>query len=275
MIEVLYILGSTRSGTSALRNALSNTRYSGFGEGHLIPIMEDVVNAVRHHRIDGMGAQTPGNGLFRLRENVLIRHLFHGYERYLATVLGAERIMDKTPTIKPIGLAPQLNQFHEAPRFIHCARRHVDNVQSKLKKFPKNTLEQHCFEWAACNETWLQVKEQLDGNFVDFDFFDLVTDQAGTSQKIADYLGLDADETTAMTEYLISQRPQGAQDRDLTKFLKLSEMDWTDEQKEAFVDICGPVGDRLGYGLESYFVDAAAAPDADADTDTDTAPEPS
>ena len=39
MTTILYILGSTRSGTSALRNAIAGTRYKGFGEGHLVPIL--------------------------------------------------------------------------------------------------------------------------------------------------------------------------------------------------------------------------------------------
>lgn len=258
MIEILYILGSTRSGTSALRNALSKTRYKGFGEGHLVPIIGDIMQAVRDHRAGGLGAQTPGNGLYELRENVLIRHLFHGYEGYLVSVLGAKTLMDKTPTITPIHLAPDLNRFHQAPRFIHCARRHVDNVQSKLKKFPDRTLEQHCQEWVGCNVEWLEVKKSLNGNFVDFDFYDLVTDQEGTSRRIAEYLGLDEAEITAMKDYLISQRPQGATDRDLTKFLKLSEMDWSDEEKKAFIEICGPAGEELGYGMESYYAEGVS-----------------
>lgn len=253
MIEVLYILGSTRSGTSALRNAVGKTRYKGYGEGHLVPILDDIARTVRTHRIDGLGARTPGNGLFELRENVLLRHLFHGYEGYLSSVLGSNTIMDKTPTITPIRFAPDLNRFHQAPRFIHCARRHVDNIQSKLKKFPERNLEGHSQEWAACNLAWLEVKEQLEGNYVAFDFYDLVTDQVGTTARIASYLGLDEAETAAMNEYLVSQRPQGASDRDLTQFLKLSDMSWSQEEKQRFMDICGPVGERLGYGFESYF----------------------
>lgn len=262
MIEILYILGSTRSGTSALRNALGKTRYKGYGEGHLVPILDEIVRTVRDHRIGGVGAGTPGNGLYELRENVLIRHLFHGYEGYLSTVIGAKQIMDKTPTVTPIRFAPELNQFHQEARFIHCSRRHVDNVQSKLKKFPDRTLQQHCNEWADCNEAWLEVKEQLGDNSLSFDFYDLVTDQEGTARRIAGYVGLDEQETEAMTQYLISQRPQGSQDRDLTQFLRLSEMDWSDEEKEIFVEICGPVGERLGYGTEDYF--AAGSPSAPA-----------
>ena len=254
MESIAYILGSTRSGTSALRNALGLTRYSGYGEGHIVPVLNDIINAVRYHRTDGLGARQPGNGLFQMRENVLLRHLFHGYESYLVSQVGSNWVMDKTPTITPIMMAPELNTFHKKARFLHCARRHIDNVQSKLKKFPDRTLEQHCEEWAQCNLMWLQVRDRLGENFIAFDFYDLSQDPEGTIGKIGRYLALDEEETAQAAAYLTSQRPQAANaSRDLTKYLSLSEIDWTDKEKETFIRICEPVGQRLGYGLEDYW----------------------
>lgn len=254
MVKLTYILGSTRSGTSALRNALSETRYSGYGEGHLTPLLGDILAVVRRHREEGLGAKIPGNGLFMMRENVMLRHMFYGYERYLLAEIGSEWVMDKTPTINPILLAPELNVFHQQVAFLHCARRHVDNVQSKIKKFPDRTLEQHCQEWAACNQAWLQVRDRLQGNYLDFDFYDLATDPQGMGRKIGEYLELDEDEITRLSAYLVSQRPQAAATRDVTKFLTLDETGWSDEEKEAFTRICGPVGNRLGYGLDDYWL---------------------
>lgn len=253
MESIAYILGSTRSGTSALRNALAETRYAGFGEGHLVPILNDLIISVRQHREEGLGAQIPGNGLSRLRENVLLRHFFHGYEQYLVSEIDSEWILDKTPTIVPIMMAPELNTFHHNARFIHCSRRHVDNVESKRKKFTDRTLEQHCHEWAQCNLMWLEVKTRLQDNFLEFDFYNLSQDPEDIARRIGSYLDLDENESTAMATYLIGQRPQSHAARDLTRYLKLSEMDWSDDEKEAFVRICGPVGERLGYGMESYW----------------------
>jgi Sulfotransferase family len=258
MIEILYVLGSTRSGTSALRNGLAETRFAGYGEGHLVPVLDDMIRMVRRHKAEGLGAHVEGNGLFQLRENVILRHLFHGYEQYLVSQIGARHLMDKTPTIVPIQMAPDLNTFHQKPYFVHCARRHVDNVQSKLKKFPDRTVEQHCREWADCNLAWLSARDRLEGNFVDFDFHDLATDPAAIAARIGDYIALSAEDVEAFTAYLISQRPQASADRDLTRFLKLSDMDWSDDDKQVFTDICGPVGERLGYGLEDYY--SASAP---------------
>ncbi|WP_172332408.1 sulfotransferase [Mangrovicoccus sp. HB161399] len=253
VISVTYILGSTRSGTSALRNALAETRYVGFGEGHLVPILEDIFSVVKRHREEGLGANVPGNGLHNLKQNVFLRCIVHGYERYLQTELRGTWIMDKTPTIDPIRLSPSLNEFHEDAKFIHCARRHVDNVQSKLKKFPDRNLEQHCQEWAQCNLKWLEVRQKLNGNFFDFDFFELSNSPDKISEGIGQYLELDGVEVEKMAQYLRSQRPQSHAKRDLTKYLKLSEMPWSDREKEAFVRICGPVGKRLGYGFEDYW----------------------
>lgn len=254
MNEIVYVLGSTRSGTSALRNALALTRFRGYGEGHLVPILSDLIAVVRRHKVGGVGADVDRTGLNLLRENVFLRHLFHGYEIYLAGEIGSPSLIDKTPTIVPIEAAVELNTFHKNPRFIHCARRHVDNVQSKIKKFPREPFNQHCHEWAACNASWLLVRERLGGNFLDLDFYDLATRPAEIGAKIGAYLALDEQDTQKVADYLISQRPQSSEvDRDLTRFLKLTDTGWTEEQKADFVAICGPIGKRLGYGYEDYF----------------------
>lgn len=253
MIEIVYILGSTRSGTSALRNALAETRFKGYGEGHLAPILVDLIRNVRQHKATGLGAGVEGNGLNRLRENPLLRRMIRGYERYLAEEVQSESILDKTPTIVPIRAAPDLNRFHDKPYFLHCARRHVDNIASKQKKFPDRTLEQHCREWADCNLAWLDVRPQLEGNCLSFDFFDIAVDPEGMAGKIGAYLRLTPAEVAAVGAYLDRQRPQASADRDLTRFLKLSETGWTEAEQERFRAICGPVGERIGYGYDTYF----------------------
>jgi len=153
---------------------LAETKYKGYGEGHLVKILVDLIASVRTERSMGQGALVLGNGLNALRERVLIRHFFHGYERYLTESLGSTFIMDKTPNIIPIQNAPDLASFHQNAKFLHCARRHVDNIQSKLKKFPGQSFISQCREWAECNLAWERVKPDLGDKCVDFDFRDMV-----------------------------------------------------------------------------------------------------
>jgi len=253
-VQIVYILGSTRSGTSAVRNALAETRYKGYGEGHLVKILVDLIACVRRERVTGQGATIQGNGLNALRERVLIRNFFHGYERYLTESLGGSFLMDKTPNIIPIQNAVDLHTFHQKATFLHCARRHVDNIQSKLKKFPDQSFASQCREWAECHLAWERAKPGLKGSYVEFDFMDMVVKRHEVCQNIGDLLGLDAHEVKAVFDYLENERPQSATpDRDLARFLKFSEMTWSDADKDVFLRVCGPVGDKLGYGLESYY----------------------
>lgn len=256
MHQIVYILGSTRSGTSALRNAIARTRYMGYGEGHMDKFLAGLIADVRRYRQEA--PETPGNARSRMEPPKLLRHLFRGYERYLATQVKSDFIIDKTPSALMIQLAPDLNRLHRQARFIHCSRRHVDNVASKLRKFPGQTFRQSCMAWEKCNSSWLKVREELDGNFLEFDFHDLTRDPEGIGRRIADYLELDGAEAGAIGDYLASQRPEATSGHDLTRFLKLSETGWSAEDKTTFLGLCGPLGERLNYGLESYFADPAA-----------------
>ena len=257
---ILYVLGSTRSGTSALRNAIYQTRYNGYGEGHMEPLLSHIVEKVRAFA----GTKTRGNARDRLEADALLEHLFRGYEEYLSEQQISDYLMDKTPSSRIIAAAPMLNRYHGDAKFIFCARRHVDNVQSKIKKFSGKDFTTHCQAWASANRAWERVRDQLDGNYLAFDFHDLAVDPAGIAARIAAYLELPPEEETLMAEYLVSERPQSeSATRDLTKYLRLSELDWTDEQREIFQRICGPLGESMGYGYERYFrhqeeADAAA-----------------
>ncbi len=258
MTTILYILGSTRSGTSALRNAIAGTRYKGFGEGHLVPLLMEIIHSVRTNAASGIGADVPGNGLSSLKGDDLIRALFAGYEGYLSDCLKSSYIVDKTPTITPIRAAPDLARFHRKAKFIHCSRRHIDNVQSKIRKFPGETIENHAREWSDCHDAWFKVRDILKdrgSDFLEINFHEMASDSSGVANSIGSYLDLDDDEISHMATYLQSQRPQSNQDRDLTKFLKLSEVGWREPDKRRFIEITSRVGRVLGYGLESYFDD--------------------
>ncbi len=162
MTTILYILGSTRSGTSALRNAIAGTRYKGYGEGHLVPILSEIIGSVRRNGKAGLGVDVPGNGLSGLKADDLIKALFAGYEEYLSDQLHATHIVDKTPTIAPILATPDLAAYHSNAKFIHCSRRHLDNIQSKVTKFPDKSLENHAREWTDCHQAWFAARQTLE-----------------------------------------------------------------------------------------------------------------
>jgi hypothetical protein len=253
MVEICYILGTTRSGTSALRNALAETKFKGPGEGHLVPLLEDLLGVVYKQKTSGLGAKSSGNGLFRMSEHEMGVSIFLGYEHYLQKTYGSEFIVDKTPTIEPIKFSSHLNRFHSSAKFIHCARRHIDNIISKCRKFPEVPFEIHCREWTDCSLAWEEKKPQLNGNFIEFDYFDLVNDVIGVSIRVADYLGLSEEERNIFNNYIGVQRPEGSKETELGRVARFSDVEWTDKEKIDFMRICEPRGSQLGYGLDYYF----------------------
>ena len=254
MVHIAYILGTTRSGTSAIRNALARTRYKGYGEGHLINILNGVLQTVRHNSIEHSGLALGGNGMSALKPNVLLRHFFHAYERYLSEEIGSRFLLDKTPNILPIISAPDLAAFHQNAKFIYCSRRHVDNLQSKRQKFSDQSFTNQCNEWAECSRTWERVRPQLGDYYTAFDYIDLISNREATCKKIGSLLGLDEDEIGKMVSYLTSERPQTSnRDRELDRFIRFADVDWPENDKEVFLRICAPIGETLGYGLETYY----------------------
>lgn len=161
MVKMVYILGSTRSGTSALRNAVARTRYNGYGEGHMTRMLTGLIATVRQH--ESRALPDRGNAHSKMQRHKLLKHLFAGYEAYLAEQVKSDHVVDKTPDLLTIQAAPRLNALHSDVKFIHCARRHVDNIQSKVKKFPNLSFRQSCEAWAGCNQSWLEVKDKLGG----------------------------------------------------------------------------------------------------------------
>jgi len=259
MTTVCYILGSTRSGTSALRNAIWQTRFKGYGEGHIVPILRDLINSIDAHRQSGVGTKVPGNALYNIERDRLIRSLFAGYEQYLTEVLHSTYVIDKTPTIDPIKIASELNYFHRDAKFIFCSRRHVDNVASKIKKFPGGSFQSHCAEWTACNLAWRDAKGKLEGNYLEFDYHSLVNTPTEICQSIATYLELTNLEASRMLEYLISKRPDSSINSDNNGHLRLDQLHWSEEQKQDFLRICDPVGRLFGYGINTYFSESVLA----------------
>ena len=253
MVEICYILGTTRSGTSALRNALAETKFKGPGEGHLVPLLSDILAVVHKQKTSGLGANSSGNGLFRMSEYEMGISIFLGYERYLQKTYGSEFIIDKTPTIEPIKFSPYLNRFHSAAKFIHCARRHIDNIISKCRKFPEVPFDIHCREWTDCSLAWEEKKLQLHGNFIEFDYFDLVNNVNGVSMQVANYLGLSEEERSTFSNYIGIQRAEGSNETDFGRVARFSDVEWTDKDKIDFMRICGLRGLQVGYGLDYYF----------------------
>src|SRR5258707_15846087 len=131
MKATLFILGSTRSGTSALRNALALTRYNGAGEGHTIGMLGGLSDAIESHFKEYGAALGEGTMLAEWQRQEFWHEIGLAYLGQIRRVFPGDYYLDKTPNISPLRYVGFIQSALPAPSLIFCRRRGIDNALSK------------------------------------------------------------------------------------------------------------------------------------------------
>ena len=135
----VFVLGPARSGTSAMAlGLLDSGRYSGYGEGHLLPLAHDLLATADtyYRRYAEAGADTLLGRVPIAAFQSLIRRSFVQLAR---DVFPTRFWLDKTPTVAMVHAAPLMKELWPNARFIFMKRRVIENVLSRLRKFPGET----------------------------------------------------------------------------------------------------------------------------------------
>lgn len=250
-LEPLFVLGTTRTGTSAMQLAiLTRTRYTGNGEGHLFPIVAPLLETAHEYRDEKRAFQIEGTTANRTSEEDMNEAVYAAIRTLYSLRFGDAPFSDKTPTIDTIRLAPHLHRIWSTCRVIWCQRRGIENVVSKAKKFPRVPFENHCRTWNACLLTWQRVKAEVP-SFIEVDQFDLVNDSPGTAEKIGAYLGWTAEEISGVADYLINSRPEKSSESYAPS--RIEDVGWDDSMQETFRRLCGPAMEAYGYTYDETY----------------------
>ena len=247
----VFILGTTRSGTSALQlSILESTRYTGNGEGHVISILPSLVEEVKKYCESHPAFGVPGTMASRLSTDDFLESLYEGLRRLYGKSFGARPFSDKTPTVEAIRSAPYLSKIWPGCRVIYCQRRAIENVASKLKKFPSDSFEKHCAEWRECMKAWECVRPFVD-HYLTLDQIDLLENPHETARRVGEYLGLELGEVEALGEYLATRRPEKS--IAYSERATLHSVGWDEDQKSTFLRVCGDTMRHSGYTLDASY----------------------
>jgi hypothetical protein len=252
----LFILGSTRSGTSAIRNALALTRYNGAGEGHTLGLLGVLFDTVETYFHDHQAALSDGTMLAEWRRDEFWNEVVLAYLAQIRRVFPDAYYLDKTPTIVPIQYLDVIESSMPAPFFIFCRRRGIDNVLSKTKKWPQTPFAIHCEEWRDVLDLWDERKQHLSSPWIEIEFDRLRVDPEKAAKQIGAFLSLSAPEVSQVGSSLAEGQDPTPKDGAVS----IDDVGWTDDQKKLFLDICGSTMERCGYGYYSYW---RTAPDVE------------
>jgi len=254
----VFVLGSARSGTSAMAQALLKVkRYRGFEEGHMLDLLAHW--AAQLHKFYNLKYDETVAGRNTMVEQVpqqylddALNHVFVDLTREL---FGEGYWVDKTPNSDAIHLAPRFRDLWPNARFIFMRRRALENLASRVRKFTVYDFAKNCREWTDAMQAWLSVRDELQGAAIEVDQMYLSRHPQQVADQLRGFLGLDEIETRVLAEALAHDRPQRTATT-LDEVLELNKMGWSEAWIEEFDVVCREVMDEFGYTTDgSYHVD--------------------
>ena len=252
----VFILGSVRSGTTAIMTALSSaTRYVGPGEGHLLDLlmhMSGLVEAVYAERrpIWENGFDTL---ITAVPQSFLLDAVRHGFVELAKARFPNRHWFDKTPTPTMIRAAPLLKAVWPEARFIFMKRRGIETMLSRLRRCPEIAFDDHCRGWADSMVSWAAVRDALGTSAVEIEHLEVARHPAAAAKTIGRLLALTEAEENGVRYALTIGRPERSTES-FAAVHDLAALPWTGAQIAAFRQICGPAMRRFGYGeTRAYF----------------------
>ena len=253
----VFVLGAARSGTSAMSQALSSaTRYKGPEEGHFLDLAASMLQTVqRHYAARGEEWAERATTLIAAAPKRFvedgIKHIFVEFAR---ASFPDGCWVDKTPRLEMTAAAHLMKDIWPNARFIFMRRRAIENVASRMRKFPGQRFDDYCKDWTASMMTWLSVRDALGASAIEIDQMDLVRNPEGVARALAARLGLDTRETDSLASAFRNDQPERTS-VNLSKVTGLDEQQWSREQMAQFENLCGTAMRNFRYVTDATYWD--------------------
>lgn len=253
----LFILGSTRSGTSAVAQALLATkRFWGHDEGQMLYLLAYLGDSVRFfYDLKARAGAINGSTLISyVPQSFLYSGLRRVFMDLMRTVAPIPQWFVKTLNHLMVQLAPQLLAMWPHAKFIFMKRRALEFIEPRRRKFPDLAFEDHCREWVATMAAWTRVYEKLGGRVLEIDQLYMARCPEVVATAVSTVAGLSADQSAAFLQSLAGDRPERTGSAFATA-LRLQDLDWDAAARAVFDSVCGPMMTHFGYSTdESYSV---------------------
>jgi hypothetical protein len=247
----VFVIGTTRSGTSVVQLALLSTkRYKGQGEGHLSPLLLHLASAVDLFWSRAKDAIQQKTAVATVKKEDVLERVYDVVRQTYAGLYGAQPFAEKTPSVDSIRVAPLLHHVWPQAKILFCRRRGLENVQSKRKKFPGQKFANLCNEWRGCMLEWQSVRPNVP-SYCEIDQIEIALAPKAAGAKLGAYLGYSEAETKALGEFFAEQFPERGSDGYAPSTLE--GMPWTEAERELFRTSCHPAMEAYGYRYDAAY----------------------
>lgn len=161
---------------------------------------------------------------------------------------------DKTGNPEMIEAIPFLRRLWPEAVFIFAKRRGIENVISRLRKFPVHSFEYHCRDWARNMAVWRAIRDTLPANHRrEVDQQDMIQNPEKVVDELIALLDVDVVRRDQMLRTLRTNRPQQTHDGSATLLHDLTSCGWTEAQVEVFRRFCSAEMEAYGYSTTSSY----------------------
>jgi hypothetical protein len=246
----VFVVGSPRSGTSILIGALLRAGYGGFYEGNFLSLARVIERDVDRSR-DSFYTPNPKVLTSRIDYAALKDELIRTIVAAASKEQPAGPWVDKTGGPEMIEAIPILRRLFPGARFVFAKRRAIENVVSRIVKFPHMSFDYHCSDWARTMAAWRVMRDAGDANdLLEIDQRDISTAPDEVAARLASFLQLDPRQTEQMVQMFTTQRPQQTESGSADRVLSLAQLSWTDAQKASIEKLCGAEMQAEGYSYD-------------------------
>jgi len=245
----IFVVGSGRSGTSVITGALTKgAGIAGFAEGHLLPLAGILANDIdRYYGWKQRLLQNRQMMIAHVPQADLRRDVLEIFKRHAESFAAGERWVDKSPDVRMIRAIPVLLEMWPGAKFLFAKRRGIENVASRLRKFPHVDFDTHCRLWADCMMAWLDVRDVVGDAGIEIEQRDIALEPDAVAECIGGFLGLGEERTAGIRRVFATRRPEctGGTERDSA--IALEDTGWDECRIQSFRTHCDAAFSAFGY----------------------------
>jgi sulfotransferase family protein len=251
-MDPVLIVGSPRSGTSALALGLSAAGISGYSEGHFLMLFARIEETIAKYYEVEAANNVPGALLHALAKDRVVEQYRQMARLMMDGVYDGKRWFDKTAHGGTIENLPFFKSIWPQAKIIFAKRRPIENLESRLRKFSHMSFAEHCKDLKYIFKTWAAIRDRLSG-WVEIDQYDLLYNPAQATKTISGFLGFKENAAAAFRTTIENTYPERTSQSFKTK--RFSELNWSQGDKELFVAELDDVMKLFNYGYDQYYVD--------------------
>lgn len=252
----IFIIGSVRSGTSIVKQALTQgAGIPGFLEGCFIDFLGTFLRIISfNYGRRQRHAQNQNIMLGHVPQEALTNDLlawfkqqYHTYSPYRG------QWVDKTADREVLHAVPYIRRMWPRAVFIFMQRRSIENVMSRIRKFPHVSRTEHMRLWTELLTLQERARQQLPSDsYIVIDQYDVATKPREVAERLGVFLHLTHEQIASLEQVFTVERPEhtGGNERVVAS---LDTLPWTDAEKQYFTETCAPLTESMGWSLNHTY----------------------